>query len=174
LLFVGTNWYNKGGFIAVQVAAKLNNAGLDTELSVVGCRPPEPLPSFVKIYGYINKSTKEASRKMDALFSESHFLILPTRRDCTPNVIPEANSFGVPCVTSDVGGIPTMVKDEVNGRAFPKDACAEDYSRYILQLFQSKAQYRTLALSAFTEYETRFDWAINTHLVRNFLHELVG
>jgi glycosyltransferase involved in cell wall biosynthesis len=67
----------------------------------------------VKFLGYISKSTQEGSEQIDRLLSDAHFLMLPTRADCTPYVIPEANSFGLPCITTNVGGIPTMVKDHV-------------------------------------------------------------
>ncbi|NWF57767.1 MAG: glycosyltransferase family 4 protein [Fischerella sp.] len=176
LLFLGADWYRKGGDIAVQVTKTLNEAGLDTELTVVGCDPlitDEPLPSFVRFLGYISKSTKEGSDKMDKLLSESHFLILPTRADCTPNVIPEANSFGIPCITTNIGGIPTMVRDSVNGKTFSKDVNIEEYCKYIFNLFSDYTQYKKLALSAFNEYQTRLNWSVNTQAVKKLMSELI-
>ena len=52
-------------------------------------------------------------------FAESHFLVLPTQADCTPLVIAEANAFGVPCLVSVLGGLPTLVQDGQNGRLYP-------------------------------------------------------
>jgi glycosyltransferase involved in cell wall biosynthesis len=176
LLFLGAGWDRKGGDIAVRVAQELNKTGLGTELTIVGCNPPstnEPLPSFVRFLGYINKSTKEGSDRMDRILSESHFLILPTRADCTPNVFPEANSFGVPCITTNVGGIATMVRDNVNGQTFSKDAIITEYCEYISDLFSDYTQYKKLAISAFNEYQTRLNWSVNAQTVKKLMMELI-
>ncbi|MFB8791754.1 MAG: hypothetical protein U7123_23650 [Potamolinea sp.] len=65
LLFLGVNWYRKGGDIALKVAKELNKIGLDTELTIVGCLPEvdEPLPKFVKYMGFISKSTQEGQKE---------------------------------------------------------------------------------------------------------------
>lgn len=177
LLFVGEDWHRKGGDIAIRIAEKLNRSGLNTELTIVGCNSSsidEPLPSFVKFWGYISKSTQEGADKLDKLFSESHFLILPTRADCTPNSIPEANSFGIPCITTNVGGIPTMVSNNLNGQVFSKNASINEYCSYILDLFSDNNNYKRLAMSAFNEYQTRFNWEINTQTVKKLMMELIA
>ncbi len=88
LLFLGRDWLRKGGDVALRVATELNESGLPTELTVVGCSPnnDEPLPKFVKVINSIDKSTPAGFNAMHQLFSETHFLILPTLADCTPNV----------------------------------------------------------------------------------------
>ncbi len=80
LLFIGVDWIRKGGNVAYQVAEKLNQSGLKTELTVVGCQPliERSLPDFVKALGFISKSTNEGKMQIQKLFLESHFLILPT------------------------------------------------------------------------------------------------
>jgi glycosyltransferase involved in cell wall biosynthesis len=47
-------------------------------------------------------------------------------------VFAEASSFGVPSLATNVGGIPSAVKDGLNGKTFPPDADAEDYCDYVL------------------------------------------
>jgi glycosyltransferase involved in cell wall biosynthesis len=175
LLFLGEDWERKGGEIAIQIAEKLNQAGLPTELTVVGCDPlmDEPLPSCVKVLGYLSKSTKVGAETIDRLFSEAHFFILPTRADCTPYVIPEANSFGLPCLTTNVGGIPTMVRDDVNGKMFEKNANPDEYCQYISDMFASPSRYQQLALSAFNEYQTRLNWSINAQTAKQLMLELL-
>ena len=37
LLFVGVDWCPKGGDIAVEIARGLNQRGLETEATIVGC-----------------------------------------------------------------------------------------------------------------------------------------
>lgn len=175
LLFMAVDWHRKGGNVAYQVAEKLNQSGLKTELTVVGCQPPSEasLPDFVKALGFISKSTNEGKAKIKKLFLESHFLILPTIADCTPIVFCEANSLGVPCLSTTVGGVPTMIHNDVNGRLFNKNAQISEYCDYITNLFANYSNYKNLSSSAFNEYESRLNWKVAVQQVKDFLKMLV-
>src|SRR2546430_6272284 len=133
LLFLGVDWYRKGGDIAVEIARTLNSQGLRTELRIVGCKPQGDIPDFVSIKGFMPKKTLEERSIFAKLVAESHFLVLPSRADCVPVVIAEANSFGIPVVTSDVGGIPSVVRNGVNGSTFPLENFVEQACNFILQ-----------------------------------------
>ena len=175
LLFIGVDWIRKGGNIALEVAKELNKIGLKAELTIVGCEPlvNEPLPHFVKVLGYINKSTEEGNEKINKLFAESHFLILPTLADCSPFVLAEANSFGVPCLATKVGGIPTMIKDDLNGKTFSTNASITEYCTYISNLLSSNTQYKELALSSFNEYQTRLNWTVAVQAAKKLFMEIL-
>lgn len=174
LLFLGFDWHRKGGDIAFAVAKKLNEGGLKTELTVVGCHPDidEPLPDFVKTLGYVNKSTKAELNRFNQLLAKSHFLILPTKADTFPYVLCEASCFGVPCLTTNVGGISTAVRNDLNGRTFSKDASIEEYCTYISDLFSNYSQYKELALSSFHEYQSRLNWVVAAQTVKKLMMEL--
>lgn len=171
LLFLGVDWLRKGGDVALKVAKHLNNSGLNTELTLLGCQPPEreSLPSFVKCLGFISKATPHGKSKIDQLIADSHFLILPSIADCTPIVFCEANSLGVPCISRKVGGIPTIIKDNLNGKLFDKDTDPIEYSKYIYNIFADYTQYKELALSAFNEYESRLNWQVSGKKVKELL-----
>ena len=158
LLFLGFEWQRKGGDIAFEVAETLNTRGLNTELIVVGTTPPRALPDYVKVVGKINKSAPEGQAKFREILSESHFLILPTRAEAFGLVFCEANSFALPCIASDVGGIPTAIKDGINGQKFSLKTEISEYAEYILFLMQNYEKYQELALSSFMEYKTRLNW----------------
>lgn len=175
LLFFGVQWYRKGGDVALQVAAELNKTGLETELTVVGCGPvtKESFPRFVKFTGYINKRESGGIKKLSQLLCQSHFLILPTRADCTPVVFSEACSVGLPCISTKVGGIPTIIRDNVNGRMFRKDCDIGEYCNYIYELFTNWGAYRNLALSSFNEYQSRLNWSVAGAKVKQLMMELL-
>ena len=172
LLFLGVAWFRKGGDTAFRVAKELNDSGLRTELTIAGCRPAGPFPGYVNVLGRIDKSTKEGRNRIDRLLSESHFLILPSRADCFPIVFPEANSFGVPCISTNVGGISTAIKNDLNGRLFSKDAGISEYCEYIHGAFHDRDRYRDLAFSSFHEYEHRLNWKKSTGILKQYLHDL--
>jgi glycosyltransferase involved in cell wall biosynthesis len=159
LLFLGVDWYRKGGDMAVAVAKSLIKRGIRTELHDAGCDPPGSLPHFVHRHGFLSKKTKEGSEKLDALLSESHFLILPSRAECAAIVFCEASSYGLPSLATDVGGITTFVRNGRNGRTFSLDESPEKYCDYIETLMSSRELYAALALSSFLEYSERLNWA---------------
>ncbi|HAZ47142.1 MAG TPA: group 1 glycosyl transferase [Cyanobacteria bacterium UBA11369] len=176
LLFFGFDWIRKGGNVAIEVAKELNKMGLDTELTVVGSPPPttdEPLPSFVKFLGFISKSTPEGEQKINQLLAQSHFLILPSQAECYGIVFCEANSFGVPCLATKVGGIPTIIKDNLNGKTFSLEANVSEYCKYIASLMTNYSEYKQLALSSFNEYQSRLNWDVAGKTVKNLLLNLL-
>jgi glycosyltransferase involved in cell wall biosynthesis len=171
LLFVGVDWFRKGGGIAVEVAGQLNRRGIPTELHVVGCNPPGELPRYVKRHGFVSKTSHAGRQRLDDLFARAHFLILPSRADCTPVVFPEAASFGLPCLSTRVGGIPSVIRDGVNGQTFSVNAMPEAYCDYIESLWPSTQEYGQLALSSFHEYEARLNWGTAGQTVSALLRE---
>lgn len=171
LLFMGVDWHRKGGDIALEVALRLNRKGLPTELHVVGCRPPFTPPEFVKLHGFVSKRTEAGRKKLDRLFSDAHFLIVPSRAECAAVVFAEASSFGLPSLATDVGGIPTVIRNDRNGRTFPLTADADDYCAYIVRTMSRQENYEDLAISSFTEYADRLNWRAAGRKVGELLRE---
>lgn len=160
LLFLGKDWFRKGGNVALKVAKALNTSGLSTELTIVGCEPIEanPIPEYVKPLGFISKFSPQGREKLTNLIASSHFLILPTIADCSPIVFSEACSLGVPCISTSIGGIPSIIKNGFNGQLFSIDSPIENYVEYISHLFDKYSNYQSLALSSFEEYRLRLNW----------------
>lgn len=173
LLFLGKDWYRKGGNVAFEVAKTLNAKGLKTELTVVGCRPVglDPLPDFVKTTGFISKFSQSGREQLTDLIASSHFLILPTLADCTPIVFSEACSLGVPCLSTNVGGIPSIIQNDVNGRLFSISSCGDMYADYITHLFENYESYLSLAQSSFDEYQLHLNWSKAGQCLSSFLLE---
>lgn len=173
LLFVGYAWQRKGGEIVLRIADELNRQGMKTELSIVGCEPEleSPVPDYVKVRGFVSKSTAAGVETLDRLFSESHFLVVPSRAECFGIVFAEASSYGLPSIATRTGGIPSAVRDDVNGRLFPLDADVSEYCSYILSLMADRERYAELSLSAFHEYRTRLDWDVGARTVKALLEE---
>jgi glycosyltransferase involved in cell wall biosynthesis len=159
LLFVGKEWYRKGGDIAFQTLISLRNKGIDAELVVVGCVPPPEIKhDKLTVIPYLNKNVPEQRKQLDELFLKSSFFILPTRADCSPIVLCEANAFGIPALTSDVCGIPSIIRNGKNGYKLPLSASGEDYATLISESFSDKTGYEKLVRSSRKEYDTRLNW----------------
>lgn len=173
LLFLGKHWDRKGGDIVIKVAKALHSAGQAVELNFVGCHPPKEIeiPAYIKCHGFISKNTSAGMEKITQLLRKSHFLFVPSRAEAYGIVFCEANAFGLPCLTSGVGGISTIIKDHVNGMKFALDAPISTYCNYLMQLMQNYSHYEELALSAFHEYKTRLNWDIAVKQVKQLIYQ---
>lgn len=162
LLFVGVDWVRKGAEKAIEVTKLLQEKGLDAELAIVGCKPPEgeEIPAFVKVIGFIDKSTEAGRFHLNSLYKRSHFLIVPTIAEAYGLVFAEANAFGVPSLSHRVGGVTTVVRDEINGRLFGVEQPVEDWAEWISHAVQQPGRLEELALSSFREYQTRLNWDV--------------
>lgn len=174
LLFLGVDWHRKGGDKALAVANLLNQRGIRTELHIAGCNPPVNLHSFVKLHGYISKKTEEGRKRLEQLFSEAHFLILPSRAECYGVVFAEASSYGLPSLATKVGGIPTAIHDGKNGWTFSLDEAPAAYCDYIGKFMSSKEDYKQLAISSFQEYSERLNWLSSGRKVYALIQEFCG
>ncbi len=175
LLLVGVDWKRKGADIAVETVEALNAAGLNARLTVVGCKPPvsRRLPACVEVIPFIGKDTIEDRRRLGEIFKRSHFFIMPSRAEAFGLVFAEASAFGVPCLATRVGGIPSAIIDDINGRLFPLEAGGAEYAAYILGCLHNPDRYRQLALRTAEDADTRLSWDAAGRKVAEILHEIV-
>ncbi len=175
LLFIGQDWKRKGGETAVNIAAELNKQDIKTELTIVGCIPPETssLPDFIHVLGFIDKSGKDGESIINNLYSESHFFILPTIAECTPIVFSEANSFGLPVITTNTGGINSIIRNDINGRMFGPEMDVPSCASYIGEFFKNFDQYNKYSLKSFNEYLIRLNWNVSIDKCVTYLNNLL-
>ncbi|MBR1593188.1 MAG: glycosyltransferase family 4 protein [Alloprevotella sp.] len=84
--------------------------------------------------------------KMRDLYRAADLLVMPTLMDNLPNTIVEAMCCALPCVAFNIGGLPQMVQNGLNG-FLARYRDAEDFARLSLEtLFSSN--YRHLAEGA--------------------------
>lgn len=174
LLFIGVDWFRKGGETALAVARELNDHGLPTELTIAGCNPfaPHPPPPFVRCEGFLSKRSKEGVRRLEQLLAESHFLIVPSLAECFGIVYCEANAYGVPCLARSVGGVPSIIRNGINGQLFDPAAPPEAYARLIEEQFHDFDRYLDLAFDSAHEYADRLNWEAAGKQVRSILSRL--
>lgn len=172
LLFIGAEWERKGGPLTLEIVRRLRQAGIRTELALVGSRPSAgELPESVTALGFIDKATADGRKRMQELLLETHFLVLPARADCTPIVLCEAAAHAVPVVAADVGGIPSLVREGANGYLIQREAASDAYAETIVAAFADCEGYRTLALSSLDEYRERLNWRVAGKAVRALVEE---
>ena len=159
LLFVGVNWQQKGGEIAFETLLDLERLGIPAELTIVGCEPPREVSHpHLRIFSFLNKNDPRQRAKLDLIYRQSTFFILPTRADCFPIALCEANAYGLPVLSTQTGGVPEVVRDGVNGFLFPLEARGDQYAAKISQIHTRPESYRALRASSREEFERRLNW----------------
>lgn len=146
LLFVGVDWKRKGGNVVLEIHEKLLGKGIESRLTIIGSVIPKEciIPKSVRVIESIDKDTFEGENLFNTIFQESDFFILPTLADCTPLVIAEAFSFGIPVLATRTGGIPSMVIENETGFLFV-EYDTKGYVNTIESLCKDSVQYYTLS-----------------------------
>jgi glycosyltransferase involved in cell wall biosynthesis len=176
LLFIGVDWKRKGGNIVLETLEKLNINGYDVHLTVIGCTLPNCYSNMTVIPN-LNKNIEKDRVLLNEIMSRSHILFLPTRADCTPIVICEANAYGLPVISTKTGGVSSVIEDGINGFLLPLSAGSTEYFNVIKNLILEKSKLIELAKSSREKYLTELNWTqwgiemkkilLETHSLRN-------
>lgn len=159
LLFIGVDWERKGGAIAFDALQHLHASGIKAKLIVCGVIPPsEFVHSHMEVIPFLNKNEHKDYEQFVAVLSSVHFLIMPTRADCSLLVGAEANAYGVPTISTNVGGVAEVVKDGINGYCLPFEAGGNDYASAILDIYSNKEKYHNLIASCRKRFDEELNW----------------
>jgi glycosyltransferase involved in cell wall biosynthesis len=159
LLFLAREWERKGGDLVLATFEVLRERGLDAELVVCGCSPPDGWSSEdARIVPFLDKNDPAQRRQLSTLLAESAFLFVPTRADCFPIVFCEASAYGLPVVATAVGGVPEAVRDGENGLLLCAEAQPEAYADAIEAAFRDEARYERLIASTRRAFDERLNW----------------
>ncbi len=84
LFFIGTDWERKGGEIAFEALLKLEELGIQAELTVCGCIPPDRFShERMSVIPFLNRRDEAQRRQLESLFETSDFLFLPRLISCS-------------------------------------------------------------------------------------------
>jgi glycosyltransferase involved in cell wall biosynthesis len=173
LLFIGANWKEKGADIAVATLAELRGRGVDAELVICGCTPSKPVTQDgLTIIPFLNKNDREQRNRLDQLYRDADFFLLPTRADCYGIVFCEAAAHGVPSIAPATGGVPGAIRDGETGILLPPDATKEDYATVISETFACPERLARLRQSSRDAFEVRLNWQAWSRRVSDLIQTL--
>lgn len=118
VLFLGLLGERKGIFDLLQATALLRDRGIGIRLAVGGngdvdrCRRHVAelgLVDRVELLGWVSGAAKQR------LLSDADLFVLPSYNEGLPMSLLEAMSWGLPVVSTTVGGIPDLVRHDVDG-----------------------------------------------------------
>ena len=173
LLFVGKDWERKNGDAAVALAEELKRRGFPTILTIIGEGPKKKWPDYIHFVGRLEKEKLTDRQALSRIYSQSHFLLLPTRAEALGRVLMEATAYGVPCLVTDVGGTSSYIANNENGHLFPPDErfvpMAADY---VMDIFSSAEKYPNLARNSHSIYLASGNWTVIGKKIQGLLSKL--
>lgn len=112
----------------------------------------------------------DAERMKEEMLKANVF-VLPSSIENSPNSLGEAMLLGVPCVSSDVGGVSDMLKHGTEGYIYPADA-PDMLAYYIKKVFDSGKQVSELGENARKHAQLTHNPIINSKRVMEIYEEL--
>jgi glycosyltransferase involved in cell wall biosynthesis len=118
VLFVGGDFYRKGGDLAAEAALSLPYVHLHvvTKSEDLG-KTANRLIGQKRLTVY--RDTKPNDPKLRQLFAEADVFLFPTRADCLPIAVLEALAAGLPVIGTNVGAMSEAVVENQNGVLVP-------------------------------------------------------
>ena len=112
---IGKNTYVKNVDMVLEVAAEVHNEFEDVHFWLVG--PELDSGTFSRVRQVQEGYVKPLGPQDDipSIIKDTDLLILTSRSEGLPNVIMEAMAAGKPVVSTNVGGVPELIKDGWNG-----------------------------------------------------------
>lgn len=116
--FMGLIHKDKGLYDLIKVAKRIIENGYNVRVSIAGSGKVEKLSNliknnnlkeFIKYYGYL------VGEQKDKFFRNSDIFVLPSYSEAMPIVILEAMAYELPIISTNVGSIPELVNNNING-----------------------------------------------------------
>jgi glycosyltransferase involved in cell wall biosynthesis len=159
LLFVGVFWETKGAPVALECLEALLRKGINAELVVCGCdAPPNVSHPKMQVTGFLNKNIPAHAQRLEQLYREAHFFILPTQFEAYGVVFCEAAAWGLPALGTRTGGVSDIIKEGLNGFLFDKSDRGQVYADKIETVLSDPTSYSNLRKNSRKEFETRLNW----------------
>jgi glycosyltransferase involved in cell wall biosynthesis len=160
IIFVSADWVRKNGDMTLEVCRLLAaETGIAVRLILIGDAPDYVTRhDFVEKKGFLRKSDAVQLGRLCQAYREAHFLLLPTKADASPIVFSEAQAFGVPPVTYDVGGTSSAILDGETGLLLPPSAGARELAQEIQRYVQNPQLYQRLSERCRQRYLEHANW----------------
>ena len=166
ILFVGGDFYRKGGELLLQACRPLLPE--HAELHIVTRTPLEPRPG-VRVY----RDLQPNSEALVQLYQSSDIFVLPSQAEAFGIAAVEASACGLPVVVSRVGGLQNIVVNGETGFLVPPgDAAA--LASCLWALVENPPLRRKMSTAARKRAEACYDARRNARRIAEILREVSG
>ena len=175
VLFLGEIGKRKGCYDIPKVIQKVVLAIPNVKFVIAGSGDVNQINALAQKYkikdniifpGWIRDKEK------DYFLRESDIFFLPSYNEGMPMSILDAMGYGLPIISSNVGGIPKIVQNKINGYTYePGDI--DGFASGIISLLQSKKRLQSYSNNSIKIVESRY--TLESHLITlEKLYESLG
>jgi glycosyltransferase involved in cell wall biosynthesis len=164
ILFVGGDFYRKGGDLLLDVFRQMQGRAL---LTLVTTADVGSLPPGVTV---VSDATP-GSRRLAECYAAADIFCLPTRADATALVVSEAMAAGLAVITTNVGGVAEAVVDGESGLVVTPDSEPE-LAEALFRLLDDSAMLERLQRQARSRARQSLDARANAGRIFQLLTEV--
>lgn len=158
ILFVGQDWYRKGGPDLVRAFRAVSPEFPGAVLIIVGSRP-DVRHAQIQVFGRV------PVQKMHAFYEQACVFCMPSYVEPFGVAFVEAMSFALPIIATKVGAIPDMVTPGVNGFLVePGDVAGLEHA--MRTLLASPETCRQFGAHSLKKVEERYNWNVVGRTIR--------
>lgn len=159
-LFIGVDYERKGLRKVVKVIEYIESKNNNVHLDIVGGSPNIDSNIDYTVYGFLNKDDENDLRKINNLYLNATYFILLTEAECVGAVFCEAASFGLPVISTNTGGIGSVVNDGKTGMLFNCNEKNRNIGDSILENYKNKQAYKEMSYAAYEKYTNELNWDV--------------
>jgi glycosyltransferase involved in cell wall biosynthesis len=158
LLYVGRNSLEKRIHIIGEIASKLKSVNLNTEVVLIGSNLESGILEKDRVNCTFIGSKNHSEIKK--IYEKSQAILITSMREGFPLVFMESMIFGCVPISTNVGGIPELIKNQVNGILIDNDKNEQEiineFCSQIESLVKNAEKYDSISENAFQFANAKF------------------
>lgn len=161
-LFLSNLLESKGVFVLLDACKILKDKGCRFVCNFIGGETAEINATRFQqevekrqLNGSVYYLGKKYGEEKEQLLSKSDIFVFPTYNDCFPLVLLEAMQQGLPCISTDEGGIPDIIEDGLTGYIVKKKD-AEVLAEKMELLLNDETLRKNMGEAGFEKFKRQF------------------
>jgi glycosyltransferase involved in cell wall biosynthesis len=155
VLFIGHDFYRKGGDLALQAFARARAEVPEARMWLV---TSDPVPPGLPQEGVLVLPPIWSRDEIADLYRQADVFILPSRQETWLDVLLEAMAFGVPCIGVTGRSMEEIIEDGRTGLLVPADWRGEALGRALAQLLLHPELRQQMGQAAHERVARYFTW----------------
>lgn len=188
ILFVGRDFYRKGGPTLIKAFRKVKHKIKDAKLIIAGSEPQVEIPSRIKtVYDFFGLKNNDPMilqeegivikgnlphNELADLFKEASIFVMPSIQENFGLVYLEAMSYKMPCIGSNVDAIPEIIEDGITG-CLVEPNNHEELADKIIMLMENENLMKDMGIAGRKRVEKYFTWDLVVDRMTEVINKVI-